>query len=149
MNFNTLCINVCNVGLHIASPSNLGRPECWTVQFINALKNWESFSGLCTSVGETHNLESWLLFRRDLDVLRLCQFKNYYMIFKFSRWGCDELFYRSASFRLKTVKTLRLFSFLTKFSNHNTVLRLVILPKYSESLFKGLKLGYCQNLTLP
>jgi len=149
MNFNTLCKNVCNIGLHIASPSNLGRPAWWTVQYVNALKNWDSYCGLCTSGEETYNVEPWLLFRRDVDVMRLCQLKNYYMIFKFSRWGCDEPIYRSASFRLKTVKTLRIFSFLTKFRNHNMVLRLVILPKYFESLFKGLKLGYFQNPTLP
>jgi hypothetical protein len=77
------------------------------VQFVNSLKNWESYCGLCASVGETHNVESWLLFRRDLDVLRLCKLKNYYMIFKFSRWGCNEPIYRSSSFRLKTVKTVR------------------------------------------
>jgi hypothetical protein len=149
MTFNTLSINVGNTGPCISSPSNLGRPECWTVQFVSSLKNWESYCGLCASVGETHNVEFWLLFWKDVDVLRLCKLKNYYTIFKFLRWCFDEPIYRSASFRLKTIKTLEFFSFLTKFSNHNTVLRLVILPNYSESIFKGLQLGYCQNPTLP
>jgi len=119
------------------------------VQFVSSLQNCESHCGLCASVGETHNVEFWLLLRRDVNVLRLCKLNNYYTIFKFLRWGCDEPIYKSASFRLKTIKTLEFFSFLTKFSNHNTVLRLVILPNYSESLFKRLQLGYCQTPTFP
>jgi hypothetical protein len=119
MNFNTLCINVGNTDLHISPPSNLGLPECWTVQFVGSLQNCESYCGLCASVGETHNVGFWFLFWKDVNVLRLRKLKNYYTIFKFLRWGCDEPIYKSASFRLKTIKTLEFFFFLTKFSNHN------------------------------
>jgi hypothetical protein len=48
-----------------------------------SVKNWESYIGLCASVGRTRNGISWLLFRMYWDVLMLYKSENCYVRFEF------------------------------------------------------------------